>query len=125
MKVENHDTTKLGNQHENLLKREIQTINVNKYKTLFNNVRTRVLYSLLIQQLLYVCYAYLLIYLYLFYLECDPPIFELYLFKKHLNHSITKNQKILWIRNGEHPPKCTQQVSLEYQRWLAERIIIA
>jgi hypothetical protein len=24
MKVENHDTTKLGNQHENLLKREIQ-----------------------------------------------------------------------------------------------------
>jgi hypothetical protein len=24
IKVENHDTTKLGNQHENLLKREIQ-----------------------------------------------------------------------------------------------------
>jgi len=24
MKVENHDTTKLGNQHGNLLKREIQ-----------------------------------------------------------------------------------------------------
>jgi hypothetical protein len=24
MKVENHDTTKLGNQHENLLKRELQ-----------------------------------------------------------------------------------------------------
>jgi hypothetical protein len=24
MKVENHETTKLGNQHENLLKREIQ-----------------------------------------------------------------------------------------------------
>ena len=24
MKVENHDTTKLGNQHENLLKREVQ-----------------------------------------------------------------------------------------------------
>jgi hypothetical protein len=43
MKVENHDTTKLGNQHENLLKREIQKINVNKYQTLFNNVRTRVL----------------------------------------------------------------------------------
>jgi hypothetical protein len=38
MKVENHDTTKLGNQHENLLKREIQKINVNKYQTLFNNV---------------------------------------------------------------------------------------
>ena len=44
MKVENHDTTKLGNQHENLLKRKIQrTKNVNKYQTLFNNVRTRVL----------------------------------------------------------------------------------
>ena len=27
MKVENHDTTKLGNQHENLLKREIQRTN--------------------------------------------------------------------------------------------------
>jgi hypothetical protein len=39
MKVENHDTTKLGNQHENLLKRDI-TKNVNKYQTLFNNVRT-------------------------------------------------------------------------------------
>jgi hypothetical protein len=26
MKVENHDTTKLGNQHENLLKRKIQRI---------------------------------------------------------------------------------------------------
>ena len=43
MKVENHDTTKLGNQHDNLLKREIQTINVNKYQTFFNNVRTLVL----------------------------------------------------------------------------------
>ena len=28
MKVENHDTTKLGNQHENLLKRDI-TKNLN------------------------------------------------------------------------------------------------
>jgi hypothetical protein len=27
--------------------------------------------------------------------------------------------------NGEHLPKFTQQVSLEYQRWLAERFIIA
>jgi hypothetical protein len=27
--------------------------------------------------------------------------------------------------NGEHSPKFTQQVSLEYQRWLAERFIIA
>ena len=26
---------------------------------------------------------------------------------------------------GEHSPKFTQQVSLEYQRWLAERFIIA
>ena len=26
--------------------------------------------------------------------------FLLYLSKKHLDHSITKNQKILWIRNG-------------------------
>jgi hypothetical protein len=27
--------------------------------------------------------------------------------------------------NGDHSPKFTQQVSLEYQRWLAERFIIA
>jgi hypothetical protein len=27
--------------------------------------------------------------------------------------------------NGEHSPKFTQQVSHEYQRWLAERFIIA
>jgi hypothetical protein len=39
----NKGEEKLGNQHENLLKREIQTINVNKYQTLFNNVHTRVL----------------------------------------------------------------------------------
>jgi hypothetical protein len=48
MKVENHDTTKLGNQHEKIFKKG-NTKNVNKYQTLFNNVRTRVLYSLLIQ----------------------------------------------------------------------------
>jgi hypothetical protein len=41
MKVENHDTTKLGNQHEFFLKGN--TKNVNKHQTLFNNVRTRVL----------------------------------------------------------------------------------
>jgi hypothetical protein len=42
MKVENHDTTKLGNQHEHLLKGN--TKNVNKYQTLFcNNVRVIVL----------------------------------------------------------------------------------
>jgi hypothetical protein len=27
--------------------------------------------------------------------------------------------------NGEHSPKFTQHVSLEYQRWLAERFILA
>ena len=43
MKVENHDTTKLGNQHENILKREIQWKNVNKYQTLFNKVHVIVL----------------------------------------------------------------------------------
>ena len=48
MKVENHDTTKLGNQYEKIFKKG-NTKNVNKYQTLFNNVRTRVLYSLLIQ----------------------------------------------------------------------------
>jgi hypothetical protein len=46
-------------------------------------------------------FVYFLVYfyLYLFYLDGDPPIFEFYLFKKHLDHSITKNQKILRIRN--------------------------
>ena len=34
-----------------------------------------------------------------YYLDGDPPIFEFYLSKKQLDHSITKNQKILWIRN--------------------------
>jgi hypothetical protein len=29
MKVENHDTTKLGNQHENLSKREMQRMSTN------------------------------------------------------------------------------------------------
>ena len=42
VKVENHDTRKLGNQHENLFKKG-NTKNVNKYQTLFNNVGTRVL----------------------------------------------------------------------------------
>ena len=32
-------------------------------------------------------------------MDGDPTIFEFYLFKKHLDHSITKNLKILWIRN--------------------------
>ena len=30
-----------------------------------------------------------------------------------------------WAWNGHHSPKFTQQVSLKYQRWLAEHIIIA
>ena len=32
--------------------------------------------------------------------------------------------QVLKAVNGEHSPKFTQQVSLEYQRWLAERFII-
>jgi hypothetical protein len=32
--------------------------------------------------------------------------------------------KIYGRLNGEHSPKFTQQVSLEYQRWLAERFIL-
>ena len=42
MKVENHDTTKLGNQQRKSFKKG-NTKNVNKYQNLFNNVRTRVL----------------------------------------------------------------------------------
>jgi zona occludens toxin (predicted ATPase) len=61
------------------------TKNVNKYQTLFNNVRTRVLYSLLIQQLLYVCYAYLL---------------------------ITKLLKILIFTHGEHKKKLIRMYSI-------------
>ena len=59
MKVENHDTTKLGNQHENLLKKEIQRMWTNIKLCLTTYVH--VYYSFLIHQLLYVCYAYLLI----------------------------------------------------------------
>ena len=58
---------------------------MNKYQTLFNNVRTRVLYSLLIQQLLYVCYAYLL---------------------------ITKLMKILIFAHGEHKKKLIRMYSI-------------
>ena len=36
-----------------------------------------------------------------------------------------KPWKYKLVTNGEHSPKFTQQVSLEYQRWLAERFIIA
>jgi hypothetical protein len=61
------------------------TKNVNKYQTLFNNVRTRVLYSLLIQQLLHVCYAYLL---------------------------ITKLMKILIFAHGEHKKKLIRMYSI-------------
>ena len=55
MKVENHDTTKLGNQHENLLKREIQRMWTNIKLCLTTYIH--VYYSFPIQQ--YVCYAYL------------------------------------------------------------------
>jgi hypothetical protein len=41
MKVENHDTTKIGTNTKIFQKGN--TKNVNKYQTLFNNVRTRVL----------------------------------------------------------------------------------
>ena len=58
---------------------------MNKYQTLFNNVRTRVLYSLLIQQLLYVCYAYLL---------------------------ITKLLKMLIFAHGEHKKKLIRMYSI-------------
>ena len=58
MKVENHDTTKLGSQHKNLLKREIQRMwTIIK---LFNDVHVIVLvlphYTVIV-----VYYAYLLI----------------------------------------------------------------
>ena len=59
MKVENHHTTKLGNQQENLLKKDIQRMWTNIKLCLTTYVH--VYYSFLIQQLLYVCYAYLLI----------------------------------------------------------------
>ena len=47
MKVENHDTTKLGNQHENLLKREIQRMWTNIKLCLTTYVH--VYYNFLIQ----------------------------------------------------------------------------
>jgi len=48
MKVENHDTTKLGNQHENLLKREIQRMwltNIKLCLTTYVHVYYSFLYS--------------------------------------------------------------------------------
>jgi hypothetical protein len=47
----------------------------------------------------------------------NPPIWAKFGFQHD------KNQKL--GSNGEHSPKFTQQVSLEYQRWLAGRFIIA
>jgi hypothetical protein len=76
MKVENHDTTKQGTQHENLLKREMQRMWTNIKLCLTTSVH--VYYSFLILQLLYVCYAYLL---------------------------ITKLLKILIFAHGEHKKK--------------------
>ena len=83
MKVENHDTTKLGNQHENLLKREIQRMWTNIKICLTTYVH--VYYSFLIQQLLYVCYAYLL---------------------------ITQLLKILILAHGEHKEKLIRMYSI-------------
>jgi hypothetical protein len=84
MKVENHDTTKLGNQDENLLKREIQRMWTNIKLCLTTYVH--VYYSFLIQQLLYyVCYAYLL---------------------------ITKLLKIVIFAHGEHKKKLIRMYSI-------------
>ena len=85
MKVENHDTTKLGNQHENLLKTEIQRMWTNIKLCLKTYVH--MYYSFLIQQLLYVCYAYLL------------PV-------------ITKLLKILIFAHGEHKKKLIRMYSI-------------
>ena len=84
MKVENHETTKLGNQHENLLKREIQRMWTNIKLCLTTYVH--VYYSFLIQQLLYVCYAY--------------------------NLLITKLMKILIFAHGEHKKKLIRMYSI-------------
>ena len=83
MKVGNHDTTKLGNQHENLLKREIQRMRTNIKLCLTTHVH--VYHSFLILQLLYVCYAYLL---------------------------ITKLLKILIFAHGEHKKKLIRMYSI-------------
>jgi hypothetical protein len=83
MKVENHHTTKLGNQHENLLKKEIQRMWTNIKLCLITYVH--VYYSFLIQQLFYVYYAYLL---------------------------ITKSMKILIFVYGEHKKKIIRMYSI-------------
>ena len=83
MKVEKHDTTNLGTQHGNLLKREIQRMRTNIKLCLTTYVH--VYSSFLIQQLLYVCYAYLL---------------------------ITKLLKILIFAHGEHKKKLIRMYSI-------------
>ena len=85
MKVENHATTKLGNEHENLLKTEIQRMWTNIKLCLKTYVH--MYYSFLIQQLLYVCYAYLL-------------------------QVITKLLKILIFAHGEHKKKLIRIYSI-------------
>ena len=40
-------------------------------------------------------------------------------------HPWKVNKQVNIYDIGDHSPKFTQQVSLEYQRWLAERFIIA
>ena len=88
MKVENHDTTKLGNQHENLLKREIQRMWTNIKLCLTTYVH--VYYSFLIQHSTVIVrmlhmYAYLL---------------------------ITKLLKILIFAQGEHKKKLIRMYSI-------------
>ena len=60
MKVENHDTTKLGNQHENLLKRDIQRMWTNIKLCLTTYVHVYYIVSSFNSHGT-VCYAYLLI----------------------------------------------------------------
>ena len=85
MKAENHDITKLGNQHENLLKREMQKMWTNIKLCLTTYVH--VYYSFLILQLLYVCHAY-------------------------LTTVITKLLKILIFAHGEHKKKLIRMYSI-------------
>ena len=48
-----------------------------------------------------------------------------YVYLLMMAYRSSEHESIGTSPNGEHSPKFTQQVSLEYQRWLAERFIIA